>query len=126
MIPTVQDILWQHRVALFVISVVILGVVFELVRRGLLKERYALLWLGAAAAGLLVGAFPGLITTAADVLQLQYLTVIFLVYFAFTLMLVLVFSVVISRLVERNRALAQEVALLALAVKRLEDGRDHE
>lgn len=121
-----EDILWQHRAALFVVSVVVLGTVFELVRRGLLKERYALLWLGTAAAGLVVGLFPGVISAVAHAFQLQYLTVLFLVYFAFTLFIVLVFSVVISHLVERNRALAQEVALLALSVKRLEEGRGSE
>ena len=124
--PFSEDILWQHRLALFVVSLVVLGAVFELVRRGLLKERYALLWLGAAVAGLVVGLFPGIISAFADAFRLQYLTVIFLVYFVFTLFIVLVFSVVISRLVERNRALAQEVALLALSVKRLEEGRRDE
>jgi len=124
--PFTEDILWQHRAALFAMSLVVLGAVFELVRRGLLKERYALLWLGAAAAGLVVGIFPGIISIVADAFRLQYLTVIFLVYFVFTLFIVLVFSVVISRLVERNRALAQEVALLALSVKQLEEGRRNE
>ena len=126
MIPYSEDILWQHRAALFVASLVVLGAVFELVRRGLLKERYALLWLAAAAAGLVVGVFPGLISVVAHAFQLQHLTVLFLVYFIFTLFIVLVFSVVISRLVERNRALAQEVALLALSVKRLEEARRDE
>jgi len=121
-----EEILWQHRVALFAASLIVLAAVFELVRRGLLKERYALLWLGAAAAGLVVGVFPGIITIVADAFRLQYLTVLFLLYFVFTLFIVLVFSVVISRLVERNRALAQEVALLALSVKRLEEGQGHE
>jgi hypothetical protein len=119
--PFPEEILWQHRLALFAMSLVVLAAVFELVRRGLLKERYALLWLGAAAGGLVIGVFPGIIATLASAFRLQYLTVIFLAYFVFTLFLVLVFSVVISRLVERNRALAQEVALLALSVKRLEE-----
>jgi hypothetical protein len=110
----------SHRVVLLALSILLLGVVLELVRRGHLKERYALLWLATAAAGLVIGFFPSIYLEVCELLHFQYITLIFALYFLFTLSLVLSFSIVISRLSERNRELTQEVALLAHALKRLE------
>lgn len=111
-----------HRIALLIGSVILLGLVLELVRRGHLRERYALLWLGTALVGLVVGVFPGLIVVVSRVARVQYLTILFLLGFVFLLSIVLVFTVIISRLAERHRQLTQEVALLAHAVKELEKG----
>ncbi len=109
-----------HRLGILGLSVLLLLVVLELVRRGYLKERYALLWLATAGLSLLVGLFPGIITSLAHFFKFQYLTVLFAMYFAFTLALVLCFTIVISRLAERNRELTQEVALLAHKVEQIE------
>ena len=103
----------SHRIGLLVTSVVLLLVVLELVRRRSLKERYALLWLAASGAGLVVGLFPTVIVGISRLFQVQFLTVFFALAFLFLLGLVLTFSVVISKLSERNRELAQEVGLLS-------------
>ena len=116
---------WSHRVGLLLVSLTFMILVLELVRREHLKERYALLWLAAAACGLGVGFFPGLITWTSARLGFQYLTVFYVGSFLFLLILVLAFTVVISKLSERNRTLAQEVALLARRVEQLErSGRE--
>ena len=109
-----------HRIALLVLSMVLAGLVLELVRRRRFKERYALLWLAAAFSGLVVGVYPRLIVWIAHAAHVQFLTVVFGLSFLFLLGLVLSFSVVISRLSEQNRELAQEVALLSNRLKRLE------
>jgi len=114
---------FSHRIAILALSLGLLGLVLELVRRGMLKERYALVWLLTACGGLAIGIAPGLIVAIADLFHFQYLTVIFVVYFFFSFGLVLNFSIVISQLYERNRALTQEVALLAHALERLENRR---
>ena len=114
---------FPHRVAILLLSLTLLGLILELVRRGLLKERYALLWLITAGGGVAIGLVPGLIVTVADLFHFQYLTVIFVVYFLFSFGLVLNFSIVISQLFERNRALTQEVALLAHALERIQNER---
>ena len=101
-----------HRIALFALSLVFLAFVLELVRRDRLKEKYALLWLGTAFAGLVVGIVPGVITWTAALFHFQILTALFVFAFLFILGVVLVFSVILSRLSEQNRKLAQEVALL--------------
>jgi hypothetical protein len=115
-----HGLVFAHRVGLLVLSVALLVLILELVRRGHLKERYALLWLVTAAAGFVIGVFPGIITGLSRVLSFQYLTLLFVVSFLFLLGLVLSFTVVISRLSERNRELTQEVALLEHALRRVE------
>lgn len=114
------ELQWPHRAALLIMSLALLALVLELVRRGLLKERYALLWLATSFFGLVAGVFPGLIVRLSGLLHFQYVTVLFVLSFLFVLGLVLSFSVIISRLSERNRELTQEVALLENALRRLE------
>jgi len=112
-----------HRIALGVLSVALFGMVLELVRRERLKERYALLWLGTSAAGLVVGIFPGVIVWFAETFHFQMITTLFVVSFVYVLGIVLSFTVIISRLSERNRRLAQDVALLSHRVQRMEENR---
>lgn len=109
-----------HRIGLLMASLMLGLIVLELVRRGRLKERYALLWLGTAGGTLLLGIFPDFIAYASRLLHFQYLTFVFAVSFLFMLTLVLSFSVVLSRQAERTRELAQEVALLEQRVASLE------
>lgn len=111
---------WSHRVGLLLVSLGFMLLVLELVRRAHLKERYALLWLAAAACGLGVGLFPRVITWTSAAFGFQYLTVFYVGSFLFLLLLVLAFTVVISKLSERNRTLAQEVALLSRRIEALE------
>ncbi len=113
-----------HRIALLVLSLMLLGFVLELVRRDLLKERYALLWLATSLFGLVVGVFPNLIFRFASLVRFQMLTALFVLSFMFMLAIVLGFSVVISKLSERNRVLAQEIGLLANRLEQLEGDQD--
>ena len=77
---------WSYRVGLLLVSLSFMILVLELVRREHLKERYALLWLAAAACGLGVGFFPSLITWTSALFGFQYLTVFFVGSFLFLLM----------------------------------------
>ena len=112
-----------HRIALGVLSAVLFALVMELVRREYLKERYALLWLATSAMGLVIGIFPGVIVWFAETFHFQMITTLFSVSFLYVLGIVLSFTVIISRLSERNRRLAQDVALLAHRVQRMEENR---
>ena len=114
-----------HRIALLVLSVALFGLVIELVRREMLKERYALLWLGTSVVGVIIGIFPSIIEWITATLHVQLLTTLYAVSFMYTLGIVLAFSVIISRQIERNRILAQEVALLANRLDKLEENRNN-
>src|SRR5688572_18296167 len=93
-------------------SLALLLIVLELVRRRRLFERYALLWLLSALVLLVLSAWGGLLDTVADTLGVDYPpSALFLFAFGFILMLLLHFSVVISRLSDQTKVLAQRVAL---------------
>ena len=112
-----------QRVAVIGIAVLVFIVVLELVRRRRLMERYALIWL-AAALLLVLAIWKGLLTTVSADLGIHYPpSTLFAVGFAFVVLLLLSVSMVISRLSEQNKRLAQHVALLSERVEELERER---
>ena len=111
----------MNSTRLQIISVIIAGggflLVFELVRRRRLMERYALLWLFAAAVLLGLAAWSDALRLLSDALGIAYGTsTLFAAGFGFMLILMLHFSLVISRLADQNRVLAQRVAMLQQSV----------
>jgi hypothetical protein len=101
------------QIVSIIFAAVVLGVVFELVRRRYLRERYALLWLGAAFVLLVLAVWKDLLThisTAAGIKTPS--NAFFVISFGFLLLLLLHFCAVVSRLSDETRVLAQRVALL--------------
>lgn len=102
------------RAAVIAIAVVVVIVVVELVRRRRMMERYALLWLAAAATLFVLAIWQGLLTTlSTDVGIHTPANALFAVGFVFVVVVLLTMSLAISRLSEQNTQLAQHVALLA-------------
>jgi len=98
--------------------------VVEAIRRGRLKERYALLWLGAFAVLLLLSLARPWVDWLAVVLGIRYGTsLIFLMAFFFLLLIVLHYSLVISEQSEVTKRLAQRLALLEAEIEELRSGR---
>ena len=88
-------------------------IVFEMVRRRYLRERYAILWLGAALALLVLAAWNQLLSTISSAVGIKTPSnAFFVIAFAFLLLLLLHFSSVVSRLTDETRVLAQRLALL--------------
>ena len=95
--------------------------VFELVRRRRLMERYALLWLFSTAVLLGLAVWRGLLERVASTVGIYYApSALFAVAFAFVLALLLHFSLVISRLADQNKVLAQKLGMLQERVAGLE------
>ena len=102
-----------------VASGLLLLVVLELVRRRRLMERYALLWLFSAVVLLGLSSFRGLLEDAASLIGIAYPpSALFFIAFAFVLVLLLHFSLAVSKLTDQSKVLAQRLALLD---KRLRD-----
>jgi hypothetical protein len=94
-------------------ALLLLVVVFELVRRKRLMERYALLWLFSALVLLVLAVWGGLLERVADAIGVFYApSALFAVAFAFVLMLLLHFSLAVSRLTDQTKVLAQRLALV--------------
>ena len=94
-------------------TLLVLIVVIELIRRGKLKERYSLLWLAAGVTLLVLSSSRSLLEYISHLVGIYYApSFLFLMAFLFLLLITLHFSVVISGLSEKNKRLAQEIALL--------------
>jgi hypothetical protein len=102
-----------QRIAAGVLSFALLLVILELVRRKRLQERYALLWLLTSAVLLVLVAWRGLLTTLALKVGIHYPpSALFAVALGFQLLLLLHFSLAVSRLSDQNKVLAQRLGLL--------------
>jgi hypothetical protein len=87
-----------------------------LLRRRKLRSKYALLWTGLALALGILGLFPGLLNAMSEAVGIFYPPALFLlVAVGFLFAVVIQFSWELSRLEERSRTLAEEVALLRAA-----------
>jgi len=95
------------------ISLTILVSVLELIRRNRLKEKYSLLWLFSSVVLLLFSLSRDLLHSAAALIGIEYPpSLIFLLGLLFLIVINIHFSTVISSLTEKNKRLAQEIALL--------------
>jgi len=93
-------------------SVSIFIVIIELIRRNRLKERYSLIWLAASALLIVFSLWRGLLHFIAHSLGIYYPpSFLFLLAIFFLLALLLHFSVILSSLSEKNKRLAQELAI---------------
>ena len=98
-------------------SATVFLLVVELIRRGRLKERYALLWLFSGLVMFILSVSRDLLEAIAKLIGIYYPpSLLFLIAFVFLLLITLHFSAVISGLSEKNKRLAQEVALLRQAI----------
>ena len=103
----------QQRAEVIILAVIICGLIFELIRRKRLMERYAILWLMAGLTVLVLALWKGLLTTLAHAAGISYLpSALFAVAFLFVLVMLVHFSMTISRLADQNTMLAQRLALL--------------
>lgn len=111
-------------------SAILLGYIIESVRRRRLREEYSLLWLATATILLLLSLVRPALDIIAHALGIVTpVNALFVVGFAFTTIILLHFSTVISRLSRENREMAQRYALLVFRLQRekteaaREDGR---
>lgn len=102
-----------QRLVAIAITGGLLLLILELVRRKRLMERYALLWLFATSVLLLLATWTGLLTKLSTLLGIKYPpSALFAVAFGFVLLLLLHFSLAVSRLSDQNKMLAQRIGLL--------------
>jgi hypothetical protein len=96
-------------------------VVLELVRRRRLLERYALLWLFSALVLLTLAIWRGFLEDIARVIGVAYApNALFFIAFGFVLVLLLHFSLAVSRLTDQTKVLAQRLALMEERQRRAE------
>jgi hypothetical protein len=103
----------KAQIIAVIVTLAIFLLILDLVRRRRLAERYALLWMLAAAALLVLSAWTEGLDVIADAMGIQQpANAIFLLAFAIIFILLLHFSVATTRLAEETKILAQESARL--------------
>jgi len=101
------------QVVAIVASALLLVGVLELVRQRRLLERYAILWMFSAVVLIGLAVWKGLLETLSNAVGIIYPpNALFLVAFGFVMVLLLHFSIAVSRLADQSKVLAQRVALL--------------
>ena len=108
-------------VAIVASSLLLLGIL-ELVRQRRLLERYALLWLFCALILLALAVWRDFLETIANAVGIIYPpNALFLIAFGFVMLLLLHFSMAVSRLADQSKVLAQRVARLEERQSRVEE-----
>ncbi len=103
----------HQRIIAIVISAGLLLLILELVRRRRLMERYALLWLFSSLLLLVLSVWSGLLNTLASAFGVSYPpSALFAVAFGVVLVLLIHFSLAVSRLSDQNKVLAQRIGLM--------------
>lgn len=107
--------------AAFILSVVILLLVFDMLRRKKIREKYAALWLVVGLAMLVLAAFPRLLEFVAEALNVQVPSnLLFAMSIVLALGVCLHLSWEISVVEDETRILAEESAILRVQLEKLE------
>jgi hypothetical protein len=116
----VSKITLLHGLSILV-TLALLLLVFEMVRRKRLSERYAILWLLAAITLFVLAAWKGLLTSLSSDVGISYPpSALFAVAIGLIAMILLNFSLVVSRLSDQNKVLAQRLSLLQHRLEKLD------
>ena len=106
----------------------LMGLVFELVRRKEIKEKYSFLWFLTGASLTVLSLKRDWLASLSSALGVYYPpTALFLVLNFFMIMMLVHFSIVITKLLTQNQKLAQKIALLEAEMDhRREDKHERE
>jgi hypothetical protein len=110
----------RTRVFVILVGILILLFILDLVRKKQLREQYALLWILTSVVLCLSAVFIGGVEKLSQLVGIYYPPAfLFLIAILMILLLQFHFSTVISNLREQNKALIQDVGILASEVKAL-------
>ncbi|MCB0832119.1 MAG: DUF2304 domain-containing protein [Bacteroidetes bacterium] len=113
--------IWRIQAVAVAVSLAAMIFIFELIRRKKLREKYSLIWFLAGTVMIILSVWREGLDRLAHALGVGYApALLFLVALFFGMILLIHFSVVISDLSEKNKTLAQEVALLKAELKNLQ------
>lgn len=100
----------QVIVAVFIILA--LSIIVNMIRKKSLELRYALAWIGVGVGALALDIFPGLMEVISKMLGIASpINMLFFFGFCFSLIIIFVLTIAVSRMSIRIKELAQELAL---------------
>lgn len=115
----------RAHIFVFLVTVGALVFILRLVRRRQLRAKYAMLWVSVGSVLAVLATFPVLANRAARLAGVDYQPAALLFgAVAFLFLLVVHFSWELSRLEDRSRTVAEELAMMRRRVEELEQGDD--
>ncbi len=103
-------------------SLGLLGIILELVRRKLLKERFALLWILSALVLVLFSLWADFLQILANAMGIYYAPAVLLpIMLMFGVILFLYFSVIVTKQGDKIKTLSQNEAILEERINELEN-----
>jgi hypothetical protein len=106
-----ESIYPSARITFGLCALALMAVIIAMIRRGAIKEKYALLWLPLGFGFLVLSVFPELLVRFSTRIQLHYMTVVVLGVIVLFTNILLYFTARLSRLREDVKMLAQELAI---------------
>lgn len=101
------------QVISILVTLVLMFITFELVRKRRISERYAVLWFGAELVLLVFAVFEKVLFLVAGLVGIVYPPAVLIpILMFFVIALSLHFSIVVSRLSNENKKLAQEISFI--------------
>jgi len=113
-----------HRIQIVSIigSTLLVLFILRLIKRKKLKEEYSLLWLGLGSVFILVSIFRPLLDIFAQAVGIIYAPAALLLMLIMSAFIILIqYSIVISKISENNKNLIQEVGILKAELKKVKD-----
>jgi hypothetical protein len=111
------------RVIAVAMSVLVLLITLESIRRTHLHERYAILWVLTAGGILFVSLFPHAIDLLRALMGMSYVAALVAFAFVFLLMVSFHFSITLSAMQDKQSQMAQRIALLQEELRELREKR---
>ena len=112
--------MFQIRLFVGVVAILFFIATFEFIRKGRLREEYAILWLSTSSIIAILSLWPGLVRVLSEATGLYYITAVLAIFFSFLIAVLMHYSITISKMKETNKELIQKCALLELRVRDLE------
>jgi hypothetical protein len=102
----------RAHILVFLVTIGGAAYVLRLLRRRQMRGKYTLLWMAVGLAVLVIAAFPSILDRTSRFLHIYYSpSTLFLAAIGFLLLVCIYFSYELSRLEERTRILAEELAI---------------
>ena len=114
------------RLFIGIVGIIFFLATFEFIRKGHLREEYAILWLFTSSIVAILSLWPGLVNILSKITGLYYITAVFTIVFSFVIAVLMHYSIAISKIKEMDKELTQKCALLELRVRELERGEKTE
>jgi hypothetical protein len=102
------------------ISLAFFILTFEFIRKKILREEYAILWLLTSLFIAILSLWPQMVPLISKITGFYYITALLLVVTIFLIALLMHFSIVISKIKDVNKELIQRHGLLELRIRQME------